>query len=68
MKLFTAENVELMEVTSIEASTEGLVVQGQIMGAMPMSAVLTAPELRRALRLLNWKIAFAILRMLVRGR
>ena len=47
MKLYTPEQVELMEVKSLTATDEGLVIDGQIMGAMPMKAVLTPAELRK---------------------
>jgi len=61
MKLYTPERIELMEVKSISPSPEGLVIDGQIMGTMPMKAVLTPRELRRAFRLLNLRnVMFAI--------
>ena len=66
MKLYTPEHVELMEVKSIESSPEGLVIDGQIMGAMPMKAVLTPTELRRSLRLLTPRTVLAIIAMFFR--
>lgn len=66
MKLYTPDHVELMEVRSIEATPEGLVIDGQIMGAMPMKAVLTPAELRKSLRLLNLRTVIGLLGMLFR--
>ncbi len=61
MKLFTPEKIELLEVKSLSPSPEGLVIDGQIMGTMPMKAVLTPQELRRALRFLTLRnIVFVI--------
>ncbi|OFZ98246.1 MAG: hypothetical protein A3H35_19935 [Betaproteobacteria bacterium RIFCSPLOWO2_02_FULL_62_17] len=66
MKLFTPDKAELMEVTSIASSPEGLVINGLIMSAMPMKAVLTPRELRRAFRLLSPRTLLAIIGMLFR--
>jgi hypothetical protein len=66
MRLYTPEKTELLEVTSIESSPEGLVIDGQIMGAMPMKAVLTPQELRRSFRLLSLRTVLSLLAMLFR--
>ena len=66
MKLYTPEQVELMEVKSLTATDEGLVIDGQIMGAMPMKAVLTPAELRKAFKLLDARSAMALIGMLLR--
>ncbi len=64
MKLYTSERTELMEVKSLEATAEGLVIHGQIMGAMPLNALLTPAELRRAFRLLRPRAVLKLLWML----
>ena len=66
MKLYTPEKVELMEVKSVSPSPEGLVIDGQIMGTMPMRAVLTPRELRRAFRLLGFRTVLFAIGMLFR--
>ena len=66
MKLYTPEKVELMEVKSVSPSPEGLVIDGQIMGTMPMKAVLTPRELRRAFRLLGLRTVLFAIGMLFR--
>jgi len=66
MKLYTPEKVELMEVKSVSPSPDGLVIDGQIMGTMPMKAVLTPRELRRAFRLLGLRTVLFAIAMLFR--
>ncbi len=64
MKLYTSERTELMEVKSLEATTDGLLIHGQIMGTMPLNALLTPAELRRAFRLLRPRAELKLLWML----
>lgn len=66
MKLHTPEDHELMQVTAIEAQQDRLMVRGVIMGNMPMRAVLPPAQLRAGLRLLSWRLVFAVLAMLLR--
>jgi hypothetical protein len=64
MKLFTPEKAELLNVTAVAAHRDGLIIHGRIMGAMPMKAVLTPQELRRAFQLLGPKLYWALFLML----
>ena len=66
MKLFTPENTELIEVTSVTPHKDGVQVQGTIMGAMPMKAVLRPHELRRSFRFVTPALAWAVVKMLFR--
>lgn len=67
MKLYTTDNSELMHITSIRAEGANLIVDGTIMGAMPIRAVVKPAEARRALGLMSPKtIALAAI-MLFRG-
>ena len=66
MKLFTSDKTVLMEVTAVRPHPEGLVIEGMIMGAMPMKAVLRASEARAALKLLSWPVIRAAMAMLLR--
>lgn len=49
MKLYTTDNSELMEISSIDAEGGNLVVSGTIMGAVPVKAVLKPEDLRAAI-------------------
>ena len=66
MKLYTPERGELLNVTSIEPHRDGLLINGRIMGAMPMKAVLRPEELRATFRLFGPKLYWTLLRMLFR--
>jgi hypothetical protein len=66
MKLYTPEKTELMEVTAIRPERNGLVIEGKIMGAMPMKAFLRPRELRGAFKLVHLRIVLTLLAMLFR--
>ncbi|HTZ69013.1 MAG TPA: hypothetical protein VMB71_00030 [Acetobacteraceae bacterium] len=66
MKLRTSDNMELMHVSAITPEDGNLIIEGTIMGAMPIRAVLTPEELRAARTLMNRKTIFAVLGMMVR--
>ena len=66
MKLYTPDNSELIEISAVVPSPDGLVIEGTIMGAMPMKAVLRPSELRRGFRLLTFRSALAGILMLFR--
>jgi hypothetical protein len=68
VKLYTPDNSELIEISAIGPVPEGLLIEGTIMGAMPMKVVLRPEELRRAFRLLTVRSVFALLAMLVRKK
>ena len=60
MKVFGADNKELMTVTAIERQGNELVVKGKIFGTMPMTAKLRPAEVRQAVKLLGFRnILFA---------
>ena len=68
MKVFGADNKELMTVTAIERQGNELVVKGKIFGTMPMTAKLRPGELRQALKLLGFRnMLFALTMLLRRG-
>lgn len=64
MRLFTPDNTELIDVSAVQAHFEGLMIEGKIMGAMPVKAILSPTELRRGLRLLTFKIVLKTVAML----
>lgn len=64
MKLFTIENNEMMDIGRIEAEGPVLLISGTIMGAMPISVVLTGSEMRKILPLLSGKVIWTAIRML----
>ena len=68
MKLYTPDNTELIEVTSVTAHEDGVQVEGTIMGAMPMKAVLRPEDLRSGFRFVTPSLAWAVFTMLFRRR
>jgi hypothetical protein len=67
MKLYTSDNSELMSVSRIYADGNNLVVEGTIMGAMPIRAIVKPAEMRKALGLLSLRTKWAAFLMLFRG-
>ncbi len=61
MKLFSPDKSELMDVSAIERSGNELLIKGKVFGAMPMTARLKPEEARKALKLVNLKLALFIL-------
>lgn len=66
MKIYDANNQELMTVRELRAEDGALLIRGKIFGAMPMVAKLTPQEVRAGLRLLNWRTMLFLLTMLLR--
>jgi hypothetical protein len=66
MKFHTPENTDLIEVTAVRAHENGLLIEGTIMGAMPMKAVVRPAELRRGFSLLSIRTVATLIAMLFR--
>jgi hypothetical protein len=67
MKLYSADNSELMQVNALERDGDVLLIRGKIMGAMPMTAKLSPAEFRRGLGLLRPGLLFFLLTFPFRG-
>ena len=61
MKLYSPDKSELMDVSAIERDGNELLIKGKVFGAMPMTARLKPEEARKALKLVNLKLALFIL-------
>jgi hypothetical protein len=68
VKIFGADNKELMVISAIERDGAELVLRGKIFGTLPMSARVTPEEARRGLRLLGWRNALFVLSLPWRRR
>ena len=66
MKLYGADNRELMTVSEIARDGNNLVIRGKIFGAMPMTAKLRPEEARAALKLLNFRTVLFLLSLFFR--
>ena len=67
MKLFATDNSDLMEVSKIYRQDANLIVEGTIMGAMPIRAILKPAELRRAMGIVSFRDKLHVMSMLFRG-
>lgn len=63
MKLYTTDNTELMNVTEIRTEDGKLVIVGTIMGAMPVQAMLSGTEMRKAFSLFGFRTILATIRI-----
>ena len=66
MKIYDANNQELMQVRAIDREGNRLVIRGKIFGAMPMVAKISPNEARAALKLLDYKTMIFIVSLLFR--
>jgi len=66
MKIYDANDQELMQVRKIERVGDNLVIRGKIFGAMPMAAKLKPQEARAALKLLDFRTLLFLLTLLFR--
>ena len=64
--LYSADNSKLMEIDTLERSGNELMIRGKVFGTMPMTARLTPTEARKALKLVNFKLAWFLLTFLLR--
>jgi len=68
MKLYSPDKSLLIEVRAVKPTPEGLVVEGKIMGSMPMKALIVPTELRSGMKLLSARLILHAMKMLVTGR
>lgn len=68
MKLYTPDNSLLIDVESVTAHQDGLLIEGTIMGALPMKAILRADDLRAGQKLLSWGVIRKGIKMLFQRR
>jgi len=68
MKIYGADNREMMDITALERDGAQLVIRGKIFGAMPLTAKLRPEEARAALRLLDWRMGWFLLTLFFRRR
>ncbi len=55
MKIYGPDGAELLAITAIERDRSTLILRGKIFGTMPLTAKLQPAELRKGLRLMNWR-------------
>lgn len=66
MKMTTPEGNELINVESIDVQDRNLVIRGMIMGAMPMTSMISPSEMRAGLKLLSMRKISKVILLLFR--
>lgn len=66
MKIYDANNQELMAVRDLTREGSSLVIRGKIFGAMPMVAKLKPSQARAALKMLDFRTVLFLLTILFR--
>jgi hypothetical protein len=66
LKLYGADNKELMVVTAIERQGNELVLKGKIFGTMPMTAKIRPEEVRQVFGLMKPRVLLFALSLLFR--
>lgn len=67
MKLYATDNSDLMEVSRLSRDGNNLIVEGTIMGAIPIRAIVKPAEVRQLMGLMNFKTKMFAASMLFRG-
>jgi len=68
MKIYGADNREMMNITALEREGGELLIRGKIFGTMPLTAKLRPEEARAAFKLLNLRTALFLLTLLFRRK
>jgi hypothetical protein len=68
MKIYGADDREMMNITALEREGGQLVIRGKIFGAMPLTAKLRPEEARAAFKLLNIRTALFLLTLIFRRK
>jgi hypothetical protein len=68
MKIYGADNREMMNITALEREGDQLVIRGKIFGAMPLTAKLRPEEARAAFKLLNFRTVLFLLTFVFRRK
>jgi hypothetical protein len=67
VKLYGADDRELLEVSSLQRAGGELLVKGRVLGTLPLSARLRPEEARAALRMMDWRTRWFVFTLLFRS-
>ncbi|HEY6451992.1 MAG TPA: hypothetical protein VIX87_05280 [Steroidobacteraceae bacterium] len=68
MKIYGADDREMMRITSLAREDGQLVIRGTLFGALPLTAKLRPEDARAALKLLDIRTALFLLTLVFRRR
>jgi hypothetical protein len=66
VKLYGSDDRELLEVSALRRDGDSLLLQGRILGMMPLSARLKPEEARAAWRMMDWPTRWFLFTLLFR--
>lgn len=64
MKFYTLDNTVLMDISNVTPHERGIVIEGKIMGTMPMKVLLKPEQLREGVKFVSLKLILTGLKML----
>lgn len=67
MKIRALDGSELLSVAALDKQGNNLMIDGEIMGSLPVRCVLTPSEARQLLKLLKPRVIWLLLTMLLRS-
>jgi hypothetical protein len=68
VKLYGSDDRELLEVSALRRDGDSLLLQGRILGMMPLSARLRPEEARAAWHMMDWRTRWFLFTLLFRRR
>ena len=68
MKIYGADNKEMMNITSLERDGSELVIKGKLFGAVPLTAKLRPEDARAAFKLLDFRTTMFLLTLMFRRK
>jgi hypothetical protein len=68
MKIYGADDREMMNITSLERDGSDLVIKGKLFGTVPLTAKLRPEDARAALKLLDLRTALFLLTLIFRRK
>jgi hypothetical protein len=68
MKIYGADDREMMNITSLERDGSELVIKGKLFGTVPLTAKLRPEDARAALKLLDLRTALFLLTLIFRRK
>lgn len=68
MKLLNLDNSVLMDVSTLKREGDDLVIKGQILGSMPVTAKLTPEQAQAAFKMLDFKTMLFLAGMIFNKR
>ena len=67
MKMYSKDNIEMMEVKKFYREGEHLVMKGKVMGSMPMTVYITPKDVWEGKKFITWSIIWYMPVLVLKG-